>query len=957
LIIKVYAGQEIVADGVLNAIGTPTDSIIFTSIKDDSYGGDTNGDSTITTPAPGDWNKIRFYSPSCNSSVMKYCVVLYGGSAGDGAIRCDEYNGSANPTIQNCLVSKSSNYGIYIENSSPIIGNNLISNNTSAASGFPIYLEGTCSPNYYPSTNIFKNNKFQGVGVAGGNRGSFTWHDPGYPYVINGNFWINSGSTANLDPGIIIKLLPGIEFGTEGTLNANGTVTDSIIFTSFKDDSYGGDTNGDSLITTPALGDWAKVRFYNSGSNNSVMKYCVLKYGGSGNLGDVMCDWGNSAANPTIINNLIHKSSNYGIYLENSNASIRENTITQNPTGIYCTGSNPTIRQNSIMGNTSYGVQNVTTSIIVNAEYNWWGDSTGPYHPSTNPSGRGNKVSDYVDFDPWLGSRPSFPAIVSMPRIGVMPSANFGMAIKLSDVTGLDIISADITLTFNSIMVVAESVELGNVVPSGWQIEYNATPGQLVIAMAGTTPLSGKGPLVKVKFEMLSSDSPGDSTPIHFVEMKFNDYTVPASIEDGLVREAYQFEISGEVIYYSDTVTVGNTKLKLTGARIDSTFSNSVGYYKFANLPCTLNYNVTPQKFNTQRQTSVTSYDAALVLKHVAGIIILDSLQKIAADVSGNGIISSYDAALILRYTVGIIQHFPVGDWAFRPISSFYPRIQYDQIDQSYLAILYGDPSRNWRPASVDFVPSEIFASADNNFINYGGNLPKSEGIESDALTEVKDEKQVVKNTRSNIFPVTVKNCNDVVSADIILTYNPDVMTIENVAPSEHTRDYFIAWTNVKGIVRIGLAGTKELKGNLELARLYYQIKDDAVSEQEEIIKIHSIVLNEEQIITNALDEGVAGNQTELPRRFALMPNQPNPFKSQTAIRYSLPAETKVSLSIYDASGKLIKTMVNENAKPGLYSENWNGTDEQGKKVPKGVYFYRLEAGEFTATKKMVKME
>lgn len=71
--------------------------------------------------------------------------------------------------------------------------------------------------------------------------------------------------------------------------------------------------------------------------------------------------------------------------------------------GVYCSNaSDPLIHMNSIVirGTSSYGVQNIAAPTI-NAEYNWWGDSTGPYHPSLNPGGLGSNVSDYVDFIPW----------------------------------------------------------------------------------------------------------------------------------------------------------------------------------------------------------------------------------------------------------------------------------------------------------------------------------------------------------------------------------------------------------------------------------------------------------------------------------------------------------------------------------------------------------------------------
>ena len=60
------------------------------------------------------------------------------------------------------------------------------------------------------------------------------------------------------------------------------------------------------------------------------------------------------------------------------------------------------ISYNDICDNIGFGVCNVDTTIIVSADSNWWGDATGPYHPTANPTGLGDSVSDYVDFDPWL---------------------------------------------------------------------------------------------------------------------------------------------------------------------------------------------------------------------------------------------------------------------------------------------------------------------------------------------------------------------------------------------------------------------------------------------------------------------------------------------------------------------------------------------------------------------------
>ena len=82
---------------------------------------------------------------------------------------------------------------------------------------------------------------------------------------------------------------------------------------------------------------------------------------------------------------------------------ISNNTISANDSdGIFCDYADPLINNNNITENIRYGVHNVWPSATIDAENNWWADSTGPYHPTLNPGGLGDSVSDYVDFDPWL---------------------------------------------------------------------------------------------------------------------------------------------------------------------------------------------------------------------------------------------------------------------------------------------------------------------------------------------------------------------------------------------------------------------------------------------------------------------------------------------------------------------------------------------------------------------------
>ena len=94
-----------------------------------------------------------------------------------------------------------------------------------------------------------------------------------------------------------------------------------------------------------------------------------------------------------------------------------------------------------------------------------------------------------------------------------------------------------------------------------------------------------------------------------------------------------------------------------------------------------------------------------------------------------------------------------------------------------------------------------------------------------------------------------------------------------------------------------------------------------------------------------------------LPRAFELKQNNPNPFNPSTTITYSLPGGEKalpVRLTVFDLRGRTVAALVNAVQPRGIYSVTWDGTDSRGMKVPSGVYFYRLEAGDFKAVRKMV---
>ena len=86
-----------------------------------------------------------------------------------------------------------------------------------------------------------------------------------------------------------------------------------------------------------------------------------------------------------------------------------------------------------------------------------------------------------------------------------------------------------------------------------------------------------------------------------------------------------------------------------------------------------------------------------------------------------------------------------------------------------------------------------------------------------------------------------------------------------------------------------------------------------------------------------------------LPTEFSLSQNYPNPFNPSTTLRYTIPRSGQVTLRIYNLLGKEVETLVDEKQQAGAYAIQWNPVD-----LPSGIYFIRLQAGEFAANRKLL---
>ena len=113
----------------------------------------------------------------------------------------------------------------------------------------------------------------------------------------------------------------------------------------------------------------------------------------------------------------------------------------------------------------------------------------------------------------------------------------------------------------------------------------------------------------------------------------------------------------------------------------------------------------------------------------------------------------------------------------------------------------------------------------------------------------------------------------------------------------------------------------------------------------------------ENVVIANALGDRVENGVQVIPLTFTLGQNYPNPFNPNTKISYEIPKESDVRLAIFNIRGELVTWIVDCRSHPGYYEVEWDGKNERGSSVASGIYFYRIQAGSYVKTMKMVLMK
>ena len=435
-VLKNWRSNIVIGPNVDSPGGLMAENVIFTSIYDDSMGGDTSGNAVA--PVHGNWYDIQFQAGAViELCQLNTCDIRFGGRfnhalwARNGgsfsATNCVfqdntssiRIEGGGEPVITNCTMAPfNDGMTIYDPSSGSDISNCTITQGT----GFPVLLPMDSVNRFlFEMDNVYiprGDNMWDAVGITTSNitesmtlpilPHEFVYYLPSSEVKVGGP----SRPVLTINPGTIIKNYRSSFSIGQGASSPGGIHFEGVTFTSLYDDSVGGDTSGNA--TAPVPGDWYYLKFNSTSSEvNSVVLDCDFRYGGRFGNGTIYSLTGSSVALNTC---RVSKSSSAALFSSGTDSRPRVYycEFFDNYDGIRTVANGrPAITRSCFENNSHLSIDaDAYTDGLgdLDAQECWWGAPSGPVV--------GTDVSENVDFASWS----TVATCLNLSEVPVLPT-------------------------------------------------------------------------------------------------------------------------------------------------------------------------------------------------------------------------------------------------------------------------------------------------------------------------------------------------------------------------------------------------------------------------------------------------------------------------------------------------------------------------------------------------------
>jgi parallel beta-helix repeat protein len=957
------SSSGLIVYGVLSLQGTEEDPVIFTSYKDDEYGEDTNGDGYATLPSPGDWARLWIRNTWQEINIANV-VFRYGGEPYDYPGDRIDYTGvlslngslttvenctfehnrggvfisDCSPQVKSCAFQDCSDYALHVNSSvsdQDYASRPVVSDNTFSDVEWPFYQFGNSFPVYSGNT-LESTVQYKAVLVSG----QITADSPGMvtlpkfqgaadvPYVMD-NLIITINVTFIIESGVVIKVKNDHALNVQGTLDLPESGEQPVVFTSFNDDSYGGDTNGDGFETTPAAGDYLTGLRIQSERENTIQN-ALFRYGGAETDND----------------------STFGaLQADSCSPTIQDCRFENNEVGVSLNESSSTVKDNSFENNSGYGVNIDSESEITSRPAianNTFAEDEWPVNQKNNsfPVYSGNVIEP------------------SVKHRGILLSGNVKSDTAKTETLEKFQGTADVPYVIKEPYQISINVTL--VIKAGAVIKLLEENGSMdVDGILKVDGIEGK-PVVftSIYDDSYGGDTNGDGSETEPLEgdwarVALNNDEDTSKISNALFRYGGgYFNASPGVIQ----ISAGSPEIE------NSVFGNNlVGVTNTGDgVPVVNNCDFVDNPVGVDNLNGNTSLDCKNNYWGDSGGPSADSNPGGAgASVTGNVDYSNFSLAIINPLGRGDLNQdgsVDVSDLV-RTINIILGKAPVPTVDELAAADVNGDGLVNIADlvGMVDIILGKsgglMLASGGRDALSPAlqGNAAGTDGssIYFSELINLEEQEQIV----AALIEVSADSRNGELS---IFSDDPAVLTAGNkvaVDPQDDNRVIYrfvlFSTTNQTLVNVFDKAGLSYSSG----ADISLESAFPAMPVHLEIVDKNRAWKDLTDEYLNGLAEGPEESQSGLPEAFILGQNHPNPFNPSTTISYTVPENQQgmhVRLSIYNTRGALVASLVDMAGTPGAYSAHWDGTDSEGRAVSSGVYFYRLQTGAVAVTRKMV---